>query len=142
MIPGTFRPKVIQVRPKGPRAKLYHGGTELVAPIQMARAKTVEWMTLLFCPPGKAAQPIGILLLDQANRLTVKLKPKLDCDDEAVLAVWEGFVEDLNEEAGGYQLVRGLEMTGSHVFQVSRRQIIEAENLAQVLNDLYHQNVE
>ena len=108
----------------------------------MARAKTVEWMTLLFCLPGKTAQPIGILLLDHANRLTVKLKPKLDCDDEAVLAVWEGFIEDLNEEAGGYQLVRGLEMTGSHVFRVSSRQIIEAENLAQVLNDLYHQNVE
>ena len=82
------------------------------------------------------------LLLDHANRLTVKLKPKLDCDDDAVLAVWEGFIEDLNEEAGGYQLVRGLEMTGSHVFRVSSRQIIEAENLAQVLNDLYHQNVE
>jgi hypothetical protein len=107
----------------------------------MARAKTAEWMTLLFCPPGKTAQPIGILLLDHANRLTFKLKPKLDCDDEAVLTVWEGFVEDLQEEASGYQLVQELEMTGSHVFQVSPRQMIEAENLAQVLNHLYHQNV-
>jgi len=108
----------------------------------MARAQTVEWMTLLFCPPGKAAQPIGILLLHHAKRLTVKLKPKLDCDDKVLLAVWEGFVEDLHEDASGYQLVRWLEMTGSHVFQVSARQIIEAENLDEVLNDLYHQHVE
>jgi hypothetical protein len=98
-------------------------------------------MTLLLCAPGKAAQPVGVLLVE-ANRLAVKLKPKLDLDDETVLAVWEGLVRDLKEEGTGYQLVRWLEMTGSHVFQVSARQMVEAENLAQALNDLYHQNVE
>jgi hypothetical protein len=122
--------------------KLYHRGAELVAPIQMPSAQTAEWMTLLFCPPGKTAQPVGILLIDHANRLTVKLKPKLDIDDETVLAIWEGLVQDLHEEAGGYELIRWLEMTGSHAFRVSPRQVVEAEDLAQALNGLYDQNVE
>ncbi len=108
----------------------------------MPSTQTAEWMTLLFCAPGKTAQPVGILLLDHTNRLTVRLKQGMDCDDETVLAVWEALVEDLQEEVAGYQLVRWLEMTGSHVFQVSSRQVVEAEDLAQALNGLYRQNVE
>jgi hypothetical protein len=99
-------------------------------------------MTLLFCTPEKMAQPVGILLLDHANRLTVKLKPKLDVDDETVLAVWEGLVQDLHKEVGGYELIRWLEMTGSHAFRVSPRQVVQAEDLAQALKSLYDQNVE
>jgi hypothetical protein len=107
----------------------------------MPAGKTTEWMVLLFRPPGKTPEPVGIVLLD-SDRIMAKLKPKLDHEeDEAVLAVWDGLVEDLQKELEANQMVRWLEMNGSHVFQLSPRKPAESKNLAETLDALYRANV-
>jgi hypothetical protein len=107
----------------------------------MPAAKTAEWMVLLLYPPGKTPERVGIVLLDSSDRVMTKLKPKLDHEDEAILTVWDGLVEELQDEAEGNQIVRWLEMNGSHVFQLSRRKPVESKNLTETLNDLYRENV-
>jgi hypothetical protein len=98
-------------------------------------------MVLFFCPPDKTPEPVGVVLFDHSERLSVKLKPKLEHDDETTSLVWVGMIENLKEDAGGYQIVRWLEEHGSHVFQLSPRNVVESKNLAQALNNLYQENV-
>lgn len=103
-------------------------------------------MVVLFCLPGRAPEPAGVLLLEtESNQLAIKLKPKLNQDDEMVAAFWDELAEDLSrqaQEAGGSEVVRWLEMTASHVFQISPRISIESSDLDQTMQRLYREHVE
>jgi HD-like signal output (HDOD) protein len=115
-------------------------GKMLEIPIRVA-----DWSLLFVYPPGKQPESAGILLLDpKTNELYVRLKCQLRNNDEDLLEVWELLSEDLEQkskELGGDRVLRSLEASLSHTFQVSDRYKVEMVDPDHTIAKLFEEHV-
>jgi hypothetical protein len=114
----------------------------------MAQGDTVrnmEWAVLELRIPGCNPVSAGILLVDLASdQLYVKLLPELSTAEDEVVEFWcelpQGLIER-SKAVGGYQVLRWLEDTASHLVQLGPRSVEKASDPENQLESLYRHHV-
>ena len=97
--------------------------------------------------PGRAACPIGVLLLDlQSGRPWLRMRNSFDAvadpEDAEVLESLEGHIRQCLAEEGAEAFLLSLEDTLSNVIRVSPRQGVTVDAFSRVLDRLYREHVE
>jgi len=96
--------------------------------------------------PARAAQTIGVLLVDPASgRGWVRLRRDYDFADPQDAEVLEALEEDIRRqlaEGGAETFLRSLEDSLSNVLRVSERQTVAVDAFTRVLDRLYNDHVE
>ena len=111
----------------------------------MTTTNAAVWTILYVCPPSEPREAVGILLVDStADRLLIRVKEDLNTVDEDIDAVWGSFAEYLvmqSKDSGAEQVLKSLESSASHAFQLSERHSVEAADLLHTLEELYSRHV-
>jgi hypothetical protein len=111
----------------------------------MTTTNSAVWNILYVCPPSEAKEAAGILIVDcSADRLLIRVKGELNTVNEDIHIVWGGFAGDLamqSNHSGAEEVLKSLEGSASHAFQLSARHSVEAADLSQTLMELYSEHV-
>lgn len=96
------------------------------AVIPFRSTKQAAWWLLELARPGRPAEPLGILLADEENRLSVKLRQTAELEDldeqeEDVLGSLQQDLVLRAAEAGARELLAQLENSLSHFLLISDR---------------------
>jgi SOS-response transcriptional repressor LexA len=97
--------------------------------------------------PGRAPQPIGILLIDPAtDRGWLRMRPGYDDladpEDAEVLQALEGHIAACLAGDGAEALLSSFEDSLSNVLTVSQRQSVQVDAFSRVVDQLYCEHVE
>ena len=111
----------------------------------MTTTNAAVWTILYVCPPSQPKEAVGILIVDSAtDRLFIRVKDELTTVNEDIEAVWGSFAEDLvvqSKDSGAEHVLKSLESSASHAFQLSERHSAEAADLPHTLEELYSKHV-
>jgi hypothetical protein len=105
-----------------------------------------EWVLVSAHPPERAAQPVGILLIDVVHdELHVKFRNDWSgIVDEDKTEAWRELERNLAENAtemGAETLLSWLESTASHMIRIDIRKKLEVLDFEEVLNSLYREHI-
>ena len=113
--------------------------------LSMTTTNAAVWTILYVCPPSEPKEAVGILLVDStADRLLIRVKEELNTVDEDIEIVWGSFAEHLvmqSKDSGAERVLKSLESSASHAFQLSARHSVEAFDLPHTLEELYSKHV-
>jgi phage repressor protein C with HTH and peptisase S24 domain len=99
------------------------------------------YMLLEVALPGRAATPVGVLLVDpEANRGWLRMRRDFAEGDE-VLEATEDHLRQLIAEDGASALLDWLEDTASHTIRATDRQSVQVDAFTRVLERLYAEHV-
>jgi phage repressor protein C with HTH and peptisase S24 domain len=106
----------------------------------------MEFALVTMALPGRASEPAGVLLFDEAaNRLGVKLRRDWHLiageEDAEVLAGMEAHLKDLAREMGAARAIQWLEETLSNSLRLSGREPVASAAFDFTLHQLYREHV-
>jgi hypothetical protein len=111
----------------------------------MTTTSTAIWTILYACPPSEPKEAAGILLVDStADSLLIRVKEQLNTVDEDIDLIWGSLAEDLvvqSKDSGAEQVLKSLEGSASHAFQLSARHSVQAADLPHTLMELYSKHI-
>jgi hypothetical protein len=105
-----------------------------------------EWILVSAHPPGRTAEPVGILLIDVVrDELHVKVRNNWSgISNEDETEMWGELAQDLAENAsdmGAAQFLSWLESTASHFIRIGTPTHIEVVDFEDALTSLYREHV-
>lgn len=107
--------------------------------------QTGVWTLVSLHLPDRSAEPIGIILGDDADQLHLKFRTDWSgIGNEADIEICRGLAADLEEkgrELGAARVLDLLEDTASHTIQIAARETVQAADVNSALQVLYDEYV-